>query len=78
MLAPLSRGANQLHHPNADISYWRFKLFLKNIFKSNALQDLEARIALKNWRDLVPSLIPDRPRRKAVAIFRYMTAFQLI
>ena len=61
-------------HPNfCVLIIMLFKLILKNIFKSNILRDLEAGTALKIWRDLGPSLIPDKPRHMAVATFRLAT-----
>ncbi|GBN46056.1 hypothetical protein AVEN_275543-1 [Araneus ventricosus] len=46
------------------------KLFLKNLCRSNSLRDLQTRTALKSWRRVSPSSIPDKPRRDAVAAFR--------
>ncbi|GBN04507.1 hypothetical protein AVEN_196756-1 [Araneus ventricosus] len=42
------RGANLLQHPNTDTSYWKVKLFLKNLCTSNSLRDLQTRTALKS------------------------------
>ncbi|GBL96948.1 hypothetical protein AVEN_182527-1 [Araneus ventricosus] len=67
------RGANLLQHPNTATSYWKIKLFLKNLCTSNSLRDLETRTALKSWRRVSPSSIPDKPRRDAVAAFRLTT-----
>ncbi|GBN14413.1 hypothetical protein AVEN_201941-1 [Araneus ventricosus] len=54
----------------ADTPYWKIKLFLKNLCTSNSLRDLQTRTALKSWRRVGPSSIPDIPRRDAVAAFR--------
>ncbi|GBM22932.1 hypothetical protein AVEN_136353-1 [Araneus ventricosus] len=67
------RGANLLQHPNTATSYWKIKLFLKNLCTSNSLRDLQTRTALKCWRRVSPSSIPDKPRRDAVATFRLTT-----
>ncbi|GBM03620.1 hypothetical protein AVEN_203188-1 [Araneus ventricosus] len=67
------RGANLLQHPNAATSYGKIKLFLKNLCTSNSLRDLQTRTALKSWRRVSPSSIPDKPRRDAVAAFRLTT-----
>ncbi|GBM10873.1 hypothetical protein AVEN_42127-1 [Araneus ventricosus] len=67
------RGANLLQHPNTTTSYWEIKLFLKNLCTSNSLRDLQTRTALKSWRRVIPSSIPDKSRRDAVAAFRLTT-----
>ncbi|XP_035208669.1 uncharacterized protein LOC118183295 [Stegodyphus dumicola] len=59
-----------LQYPNTAISYWRIKLFLKSLFTSSILPDLQTRTALKSWRMISPSLIPDSSRLNAVAAFR--------
>ncbi|GBL94452.1 hypothetical protein AVEN_235567-1 [Araneus ventricosus] len=53
--------------------YWKIKLFLKNLCTSNSLRDLQTRTALKSWRRVSPSSIPDKPRRDAVAAFHLTT-----
>ncbi|GBM31984.1 hypothetical protein AVEN_222316-1 [Araneus ventricosus] len=63
------KGANLLQHPNAATSYWKIKLSLKNLWTTNSLRDLQTRTALKNWRRVSSSSIPDKPRRDAVAAF---------
>ncbi|GBM02261.1 hypothetical protein AVEN_183627-1, partial [Araneus ventricosus] len=40
---------------------------------SNSLRDLPTRTALKSWRRVSPSSLPDKPRRDAVAAFRQTT-----
>ncbi|GBM44443.1 hypothetical protein AVEN_202978-1 [Araneus ventricosus] len=65
------RGANLLQHPIT--SFWKIKLFLKNSCTSNSLRDLQTRTALKSWRRVSSSSIPDKPRRDAVAAFRLTT-----
>ncbi|GBN98239.1 hypothetical protein AVEN_267127-1, partial [Araneus ventricosus] len=55
------RDANLLQHPNTTTSYWKIKLFLKNLYKFNSLRDLQTRTALKSWRRVSPSSIPDKP-----------------
>ncbi|GBM20910.1 hypothetical protein AVEN_253713-1 [Araneus ventricosus] len=67
------RGANLLQHPNTAASYWKIKLFLKNLCTSNPLRHLQTRTALKSWRRVSPSSIPDKPRRDAVAAFLLTT-----
>ncbi|GBM94295.1 hypothetical protein AVEN_39986-1 [Araneus ventricosus] len=67
------RGANLLQYPNTAISYWKIKLFLKNLCTSNSLRDLLTRTALKSWRRVSPSSMSDKPRRDAVAAFRLTT-----
>ncbi|GBN60377.1 hypothetical protein AVEN_49714-1 [Araneus ventricosus] len=67
------KGANLLQHPNTATSYWEIKLFLKNLCASNSLRDLQTRTALKSWRRVSPSSIPDKSRRDAVAAFRLTT-----
>nr|XP_042898658.1 uncharacterized protein LOC122269461 [Parasteatoda tepidariorum] len=67
------KGANLLQQPNTATSFWKIKLFLKNLCKTNSLQDLQTRTALKSWRNVSSSLIPDKPRRDAVATFRLYT-----
>ncbi|GBN65696.1 hypothetical protein AVEN_3446-1 [Araneus ventricosus] len=67
------RGANLLQHPNTATSYWKIKLFLKNLCTSNSLWDLQTRTALKSWRRVSPSSIADKPRHDAVAAFRLTT-----
>ncbi|GBN68990.1 hypothetical protein AVEN_269420-1 [Araneus ventricosus] len=67
------RGANLLQHPNTATSYWKIKLFLKNLCTSNSLRDLQTRTALKSWRRVSPSSIADKPRHDAVAAFRLTT-----
>ncbi|GBM44039.1 hypothetical protein AVEN_223166-1 [Araneus ventricosus] len=54
-------------------SYWKIKLFLKNLCTSNSLRDLQTRTALKSWRRVSRSSIPDKPRRDGVAAFRLTT-----
>ncbi|GBN10137.1 hypothetical protein AVEN_4846-1 [Araneus ventricosus] len=70
---PELRGANLLQHPNTATSYWKIKLFLKNLCTSNSFRDLQTRTALKSWRRVSPSSILDKPRRYAVAAFRLTT-----
>ncbi|GBN94670.1 hypothetical protein AVEN_122195-1, partial [Araneus ventricosus] len=67
------RGANLLQHPNTATSFWKIKLSLKNLCTSNSLRDLQTPTALKSWRSVSPSSIPDKPRRDAVAAFRLTT-----
>ncbi|GBN14128.1 hypothetical protein AVEN_64449-1 [Araneus ventricosus] len=67
------RGANLLQHPNTATSYWKIKLFVKNLCTSDSLRDLQTRTALKSWRRVGLSSIPDKPRRDAVAAFRLTT-----
>ncbi|GBN24676.1 hypothetical protein AVEN_171651-1, partial [Araneus ventricosus] len=54
-------------------SYWKIKLFVKNLCTSDSLRDLQIRAALKSWRRVGPSSIPGKPRRDAVAAFRLTT-----
>ncbi|GBM06104.1 hypothetical protein AVEN_265166-1 [Araneus ventricosus] len=61
--------ANLLQHPNTATSYWKIKLFLKNLCTSNCYGST----ALKSWRRVSPSSIPDKPRCDAVAAFRLTT-----
>ncbi|GBM39260.1 hypothetical protein AVEN_185913-1 [Araneus ventricosus] len=65
--------ANLVQHPNTATSYWKIKLFLKNLGTSNSLRDLQTRTALISWRRVSPSSIPDKPRHDAVAAFRLTT-----
>ncbi|XP_071033001.1 uncharacterized protein [Parasteatoda tepidariorum] len=67
------KGANLLQQPYTATSFWKIKLFLKNLCKTNSLRDLQTRTALKSWRHVSSSLIPDKPRRDAVATFRLYT-----
>ncbi|GBM07371.1 hypothetical protein AVEN_203302-1 [Araneus ventricosus] len=69
----LLRIKELIGHPNIATSYWKIKLFLKNLCTSNSLRDLQTRTALKGWRRVSPSSIPDKPRRDAVAAFRLTT-----
>ncbi|GBM51409.1 hypothetical protein AVEN_488-1, partial [Araneus ventricosus] len=39
----------------------------------SSLRDLQTRTALKSWRRVSPSSVPDKPRRDAVAAFRLTT-----
>ncbi|GBM39627.1 hypothetical protein AVEN_10830-1 [Araneus ventricosus] len=57
----------------AATSFWKIKLSLKNLCTSNSLLDLQTRTALKSWRRVSPSSIPDKPRCDAVAAFRLTT-----
>ncbi|GBL89131.1 hypothetical protein AVEN_255258-1 [Araneus ventricosus] len=66
-------GANLQQHSNTATSYWKIKLFLKNLCKSNSLRDLQTRTALKSWKGVSPFSIPDKPRRDAVAAFLLTT-----
>ncbi|XP_015926284.2 uncharacterized protein [Parasteatoda tepidariorum] len=67
------KGANLLQQPNTATSFWKIKLFLKNLCKTNSLPDLQTRTALKSWRNVSSSLIPDKPRRDAIEAFRLYT-----
>ncbi|GBL76706.1 hypothetical protein AVEN_53395-1 [Araneus ventricosus] len=54
-------------------SYWKIKLFLKNLCTSNSLRYLQTLTALKSWRGVSPSSISHKPRRDAIAAFRLTT-----
>ncbi|GBL54866.1 hypothetical protein AVEN_75139-1 [Araneus ventricosus] len=72
------RGTDLLQHPNTATSYWKIKLFLKNLCTTNSLRDLQTRTALKNWRMVSPVSIPDTPRRDSIAAFRLTIALPSI
>ncbi|XP_071041954.1 uncharacterized protein [Parasteatoda tepidariorum] len=65
--------ANLLQHTNSETSVWKIKQFLKNLCKTNSLQDVRTRSALKCWKRVSPSSIPDKSRRALVAAFRLST-----